>query len=115
MLGNEHRLTDATDAGPLLAKTVARGTGRLARPARSRVEQRGPPVRQVLVLQSFDRGVLALDQFTANFRVDLDQRTGEPVNLMQFVVTPGGFITPPEEPVVDFLRCGFRRSPPLRT
>ena len=31
-----------------------------------------PPVRQVLVLQSFDRGNLILDHFTGNFRVDLD-------------------------------------------
>jgi signal transduction histidine kinase len=70
-----------------------------------------PAVRQVLVLQSFDRGVLALDQFTANFRVDLDQRIGEPVNFVQFVVAPAGFITPPEEPVVDFLRSAFADRP----
>ena len=35
-----------------------------------------PAVRQVLVLQSFDRGNLTLDYFTGNFRVDLDQRAG---------------------------------------
>ena len=33
-----------------------------------------PVVRQVLVLQSFDRGNVAVDQFTNNFRVELDQR-----------------------------------------
>ena len=34
------------------------------------------PVRQVLVLQSFHRGNLVLDNFTTNFRVELDQRAG---------------------------------------
>ena len=34
-----------------------------------------PPVRQVLLLQSFDRGNCS-DHFTANFRVELDQRVG---------------------------------------
>ena len=33
-----------------------------------------PAVRQVLVLQSFARGNAPVDQFTANFRVELDQR-----------------------------------------
>ena len=37
-----------------------------------------PAVRQVLMLQSFDRGNLMLDHFTGNFRVDLDQRAGNP-------------------------------------
>ena len=32
-----------------------------------------PPVRQVLMLQSLDRGNLRLDHFTGNFRVELDQ------------------------------------------
>ena len=33
-----------------------------------------PVIRQVLVLQSFDRGNLTIDQFTGNFRVELDRR-----------------------------------------
>ena len=36
------------------------------------------PVKQVLMLQSFDRGNLVLDQFTGEFRVGLDQRVGKP-------------------------------------
>ena len=36
-----------------------------------------PRSRQVLVLQSFDRGNLVVDYFTGNFRVDLDQRAGQ--------------------------------------
>ena len=31
------------------------------------------PVRNILVLQSLDRGNLTLDHFTGNFRVDLDR------------------------------------------
>ena len=45
-----------------------------------------PAVRQVLMLQSFDRGNLTIDQFTGNFRVELDQRAGRPVNVVQVVV-----------------------------
>jgi hypothetical protein len=37
--------------------------------------------RQVLVLQSLYRGNLVLDNFTTNFRVELDQRAEQPVNL----------------------------------
>ena len=43
-------------------------------------------MRQVLVLQSFDRGNLILDHFTTNLRVNLDQRVGGPVNYIQVIV-----------------------------
>ena len=33
-----------------------------------------PAVRQVLMLQSFDRGTFPVDQFTSNFRIELDRR-----------------------------------------
>ena len=36
-----------------------------------------PPVRQILLLQSFDRGNMIVDHFTGNLRVELDQRAGE--------------------------------------
>ena len=49
-----------------------------------------PPVRQVLVLQSFDRGNRILDHFTGNFRFDLDRRLGGSVNYIQFTVGPTG-------------------------
>jgi hypothetical protein len=51
-----------------------------------------PPVRQVLLLQSFHRGNLILDHFTGNFRVDLDQHIGGPVNYVQVSVGPTGFV-----------------------
>ena len=35
-----------------------------------------PVVRQVLVLQSVDRGNLPIDRFTGNFRVDLGEGLG---------------------------------------
>jgi ABC-type uncharacterized transport system substrate-binding protein len=72
-------------------------------------------VRQVLVLQSFDRGNLIIDQFTGNFRVDLDQRAGSPVNVVQVVVGPTGFVGAPEQEVVGYIRSIFadRAKPDL--
>jgi hypothetical protein len=73
------------------------------------------PVRQLLLLQSLERGNLVLDQFTGNFRVDLDQRAGSPVNVVQVVVGPTGFVGAPEQAVVDYIRSTFpdRRKPDL--
>ena len=53
-----------------------------------------PAVRQVL-LQSFPRGNMPDDHLTGNFRVDLDQRAGQAVNVVQIVVVPTGFIGAP--------------------
>ena len=69
------------------------------------------PVRQVLVLQSVDRGNLIVDQFTGGFRVELDQRTEEPVNVVQVVVGPTGFVGAPEQAIVDFIRSTFADRP----
>ena len=63
------------------------------------------------MLQSFDRGNLVLDHFTGNFRVDLDQRAGTPVNVVQVVVGPTGFVGAPEQAVVDFIRSTFADRP----
>jgi signal transduction histidine kinase len=71
----------------------------------------GPSVRQVLVLQSFDRGNAAVDQFTTNFRVELDQRVEGPVNVVQVVVGPTGFVSAPEQAVVDYIRATFVHRP----
>ncbi len=65
------------------------------------------PAHQVLVLQSLDRGNLIIDSFTGNFRVELDQRAGRPVNFVQIVVGPRGFVAPPEQAVVDYVRSTF--------
>ncbi len=67
--------------------------------------------RQVLLLQSVDRGNLAIDQFTGNFRVELDKRAEEPVNVVQVVVGPTGFVGASEQAVVDYIRSTFVDRP----
>ena len=69
-----------------------------------------PPVRQILLLQSFDRGNLILDHFTGNLRVDLDRSAGSPVNVVQIVVGPTGFVGASEQAIVDFIRFRLCRS-----
>ena len=68
-------------------------------------------VRQVLVLQSFHRGSLPVDHFTFNFRVDLDQRAERPVNVVQVVIGPTGFVGAPEQAVVDYIQSTFADRP----
>jgi signal transduction histidine kinase len=69
------------------------------------------PVRQVLLLQSFNRGNMILDDFTGNFRVELDQGAEGPVNVVQVVVGPTGFVGAPERSVVDFIGSMFADGP----
>ena len=65
------------------------------------------------MLQSVDRGNLTLDQFTGNFRVELDQRAEKPVNLVQVVVGPTGLVGASEQAAVDYIRSIFvNRSKP---
>ncbi len=72
-----------------------------------------PPVRQVLLLQSFNRGVLVVDHFTGDLRVELDQRAaGNPPNVVQVVVGPTGFVGASEQAVVDFIRSTYADRPP---
>ena len=73
-----------------------------------------PAVRQVLLLQSFDRGgSLVFDRFTADFREALDERAAGPVTVTQFVLAPAGFADAPEQPILDFLLTAFvQRSRP---
>jgi signal transduction histidine kinase len=70
-----------------------------------------PAIRQVLVLQSFARGNLILDHFTGNFRVDLEERLGTPVNVVEIVVAPTGFAVASEQTVVDYIRSTFAARP----
>jgi len=70
-----------------------------------------PPVRQVLVLQSFARGNLILDHFTSDFQFDLDRRVGGSVNYVQFTVGQTGFVGAPEQAMVDFIRATFAGRP----
>jgi signal transduction histidine kinase len=69
------------------------------------------PVQQVLLLHGFNRGNMVLDHFTGNFRVDLDQRAGKPVNVVQVTVGPTGFVGAPEQAVVDFIRSTYAGHP----
>ena len=72
-----------------------------------------PHVQQILLLQGVDRGSVVVDSFTANFRVDLDKRVGRPVNVVQVVVSPTGFVGASEQAVVDYIRSTFaNRSKP---
>ena len=70
-----------------------------------------PAVHQVLMLQSFDRGAFPVDQFTNNFRIELVRRAPEPVNVVQIVVGPTGFVGAPEQVVVDYIRSSFLDRP----
>jgi signal transduction histidine kinase len=67
--------------------------------------------RNVLILQSLERGNLALDSFTGNFRVDLDQRSAEPVTFTQVAVNPSGFEVSPEKALLDYLRAAYAGRP----
>jgi signal transduction histidine kinase len=70
-----------------------------------------PPVRQVLMLQSYDRGNMILDHFTGNLRVDLDRSAGSPVNVVQVVVGPTGFVGASEQAIVDFIHSTYADRP----
>ena len=69
------------------------------------------PVRQVLLLQSFERGNLVVDYLTGNFRVELDRRAGQPVNVVQVVVGPQGSIGAPEQAIVDYIHSAYAGRP----
>ncbi len=68
-------------------------------------------VRRVVLLQSFERGNVVLDEFTSMLRVAMDQRSPEPVTFIEFVVNPPGFQQMPERPLVEFLRSAFAEGP----
>jgi signal transduction histidine kinase len=68
--------------------------------------------RQVLVLQSMDRGSLVFDTVTADFRAALLRRLGTSVTLFDFVVVPAGLTATPREPVIDYLQSIYSREPP---
>jgi PAS domain S-box-containing protein len=64
-------------------------------------------IRQVLVLQSFDRGNIVLDRINLGFRAEIDRRSIDPITFIEFVVTPAGSDTTPDAAVVDFLQAAF--------
>ena len=69
------------------------------------------PVHQVLVLQSVNRGNRVIDEFTGSFRVELDRRVENPVNVIQVVVGPAGFGRASERAVVEYIKSGFIDGP----
>ncbi|MGZ5697708.1 MAG: hypothetical protein ACXWHA_10600, partial [Usitatibacter sp.] len=71
-----------------------------------------PVVKQVLMLQALDRGNLIIDHFTGDFRVSLDQRVGKPVNVVQVVVGPTGFVGASDRALVDYIRSMYVDHPP---
>jgi len=71
-----------------------------------------PAVKQVLMLESLNRGNLILDRFIGDFRVSLDERVGKPVNLVQVVVGPTGFVGASEGALVDYIRSMYVDRPP---
>jgi len=70
-----------------------------------------PVQKQVLVLQSVDRGNLVVDRFTTDFHVELDERADQPVNFVQIVVGPIGPVGAPERAIVDFIGSTFADGP----
>jgi len=71
-----------------------------------------PAVRKILLLQSLDRGSMVFDKFTADFRTVLQERTREPITLVEFVVAPAGFTEAPGKPMLDFLQSIFADQAP---
>ena len=68
-------------------------------------------VRNVVLLQSFDRGTLVLDRFTAVLRTQLGEPSAEPLTFTEFVVNPAGFTESPERATVEYLRSAFVGRP----
>jgi PAS domain S-box-containing protein len=67
--------------------------------------------RHVVLLQSFERGNVVLDDFTSTLRKLMDERSSEPVTFMEFIVSPAGFRTIPEQAMVEFLRSSYANRP----
>ena len=64
-------------------------------------------VRQVLVLQSFDRGNLHARPVHRHLPRRAGPARGDPVNVIQVVVGPTGFVGASEEAVVNYIRAIF--------
>ncbi|WP_298931942.1 ATP-binding protein [uncultured Ramlibacter sp.] len=82
----------------------------VAAPGQAQPQPR-PTVKQVLVLQSLERGNLPLDRFTGNLRAGLDQRVDKPVNVVEVVVGASGFVRAPDQAVIDYIRSVYAGRP----
>ena len=69
------------------------------------------PVRQVLVLQGVDRGDMAIDSFTRDFRTELTRRAGASVNVVQITVLPLGLTGAPAQAVIDYIHAIYADQP----
>ena len=83
-------------AGLLLAGAAQDATAQQAESAES--------VEQILMLQSYHRGNLTLDGLSNNFRLDVEQRAGRPLNIEQIAVGRGGLAGPSEQRILDYIR-----------
>ncbi|MEJ5991300.1 HAMP domain-containing sensor histidine kinase [Ramlibacter sp. PS3R-8] len=71
-----------------------------------------PAAKQVLLLESFNRGNVVLDEFNGQFRVRLDQLAGKPVNVVEVTVGPTGFVGASGPAVADYIRSMYADRPP---
>jgi signal transduction histidine kinase len=101
-------LVESKRGGALTLRFAALAALLVLGPARGEEQ---PPVRQILLLQSLDRGNMIVDRFTGNLRVDLDRHAERPVNVVQVVVGPTGFVGAPEQAIVDFIRAAYVDHP----
>lgn len=70
-------------------------------------------VKQVLLLQSTERGSSVFDRFTEILRSEVEARLGGPVTFLQVVVVPAGVEDPPDAAIVEYLRALYAgRSQP---
>jgi PAS domain S-box-containing protein len=67
--------------------------------------------RHVVLLQSFERGNIVLDDFTSTLRKLMGERSPEPVTFMEFIVSPAGFQAIPEQAMLEFLRSSYANRP----
>jgi signal transduction histidine kinase len=96
-----------TALGPRFPRVVLAGLLVLGPAAHAAAQ----PVRQILVLQTVDRGNRTIDEFTANFRVEVDQRADRPVNVIQLVVGQAGVVRASEQAVLDYIQSAFIDRP----
>jgi len=71
----------------------------------------GAEPRHVVLLQSFERGNIVLDEFTSTLRKLMGERSPGPVTFMEFVISPAGFRAIPEQAMVEFLRSSYANRP----
>lgn len=77
--------------------------------------QAPPEARQVLLLESSERGSAVFDRFTEAFRSEVESRLGRPVTFTQFVVAPAGVEEPNDTAIIAYLHSLYanRQHPDL--